>query len=570
MMMMMMNNNQTSKRRQRRRRQEATTTATTGDIGSLRNSGNQHQQQQQQQHDDDHDEDYNNNNNNNNKNISIRDVSQLYCSAVTLYCARKHYCISCAYKIACFDVARDIFFCQTIPNQRPETCPRINNNNNIHNIHHIHHQYQNHHHDDDDDDDVSSCAINKKSTNPAAAAAAERVGVVAEIGTLGYQPHYRILTIGDGDFSYSLALALMLQQQQRSTAGNKDGASNQDASGLTATSFESKETLEQVYGPDMMTQRIQLLESMNVRILYQVDGTKLTPEVFFTQQQQQQQQQQQCSFHRIIWNFPCSAIQKGQDGQNQEMDFNKALIRNFVTGAVPLLDNDNGQIHINHKTKVNVHIYYYTCIYKQTTATKSLVALLVFVLLILSDQIAHFFFCLLSHQSTIFPKPPFNQWQIQDVALAAMSSLDNDDNDDKQQSQQHRVVYYWGRVVLDRALFPPYIPRKALHSKSFPIHDACTYIFGHCNNSSNNNASNVASPRGLDTDVVHLDLDDNDDFINNDDILTVSAATLVPVTRPLILSLRRHLLQYIMPSLDKKKNATSISKRNKKKRRRAS
>lgn len=30
---------------------------------------------------------------------------------------------------------------------------------------------------------------------------------------------------------------------------------------------------------------------------------------------------------------------------------------------------------------------------------------------------------------------------------------------------------------MDRCLFPPYIPRKALDRKSFPVHDACTFVF---------------------------------------------------------------------------------------------
>jgi hypothetical protein len=36
---------------------------------------------------------------------------------------------------------------------------------------------------------------------------------------------------------------------------------------------------------------------------------------------------------------------------------------------------------------------------------------------------------------------------------------------------------YIGRIVLDRCLVPPYVPRKALDRKSFPVHDACTYVF---------------------------------------------------------------------------------------------
>jgi Domain of unknown function (DUF2431) len=283
--------------------------------------------------DDDNDDD------SNSTMIPIRDCTRLYCSAATLHCARQQHCIPCAYKIACFDVALDTGFCRAIPNQRPETCPRTTT---------PHHASL-----------LSSSCVGHHHPGQEVA-----VAVAAEMGTLGYQPHYRILTIGDGDFSFSLALAFMLQQhqqQQQQTAKNhgndarrKANSSATAASGLTATSFESKETLETVYGPEMM-KRIQLLESMGVCILYQVDGTKLTPEIFSPQQQQGSDQQSSSPrprFHRIVWNFPCSAIQKGQDGQNQEMEYNKTLIRDFFAGAVPWLHPDNGQIHINHKTKV--------------------------------------------------------------------------------------------------------------------------------------------------------------------------------------------------------------------------
>ena len=39
------------------------------------------------------------------------------------------------------------------------------------------------------------------------------------------------------------------------------------------------------------------------------------------------------------------------------------------------------------------------------------------------------------------------------------------------------MLRYVGRVVMDRCLLPPYVPRKALDRKSFPVHDACTYVF---------------------------------------------------------------------------------------------
>lgn len=61
-------------------------------------------------------------------------------------------------------------------------------------------------------------------------------------------------------------------------------------------------------------------------------------------------------------------------------------------------------------------------------------------------------------------KPPFNQWRIENVALEGISQGDG--------------LHYLGRIAFDRYLFPPYVPRKALDKKSFPSHDACTYVFG--------------------------------------------------------------------------------------------
>jgi ribosomal protein L16 Arg81 hydroxylase len=69
-------------------------------------------------------------------------------------------------------------------------------------------------------------------------------------------------------------------------------------------------------------------------------------------------------------------------------------------------------------------------------------------------------------------------------------------------------------------LFPPYIPRKALHHKSFPSHDACTYIFG------------LTQPNGLE--VL--------DAMTNSCCQNEPSRQLVRVTRTLILALRQQML----------------------------
>jgi 25S rRNA (uracil2634-N3)-methyltransferase len=55
-------------------------------------------------------------------------------------------------------------------------------------------------------------------------------------------------------------------------------------------------------------------------------------------------------FDRICWNFPCTAIANGQDGQNDDMDRNKDLVRKFMNGAIQML-KCQGEIHMCHKTK---------------------------------------------------------------------------------------------------------------------------------------------------------------------------------------------------------------------------
>lgn len=202
--------------------------------------------------------------------------------------------------------------------------------------------------------------------------------------SMGYQPGMSILTVGDGDFSFSLALARILFASSKKSR-------------LVATSYETEETLRRVY-PNF-DETLKELHGLGATTLYQVDATRLEATL---------PSDHQSKFHRICWNFPCTAIAKGQDGQNQEMEDNKALVKQFVVSASPLLAA-KGEIHICHKTK-----------------------------------------------------PPFNQWKLEQVALEA---------------SKNNKLEYAGRIVLDRAVILPYVPRKALDRKSFPCHDACIYIF---------------------------------------------------------------------------------------------
>jgi 25S rRNA (uracil2634-N3)-methyltransferase len=196
---------------------------------------------------------------------------------------------------------------------------------------------------------------------------------------LGYKTGMSVLTVGDGDFSFSLALARF-------------------GCAVVATSYEPKDTVLKVYNSLNVVGNLAELENFGASIVYGVDGTNLERTLPNSVVRRK--------YHRIVWNFPCSAIAKGQDGQNREMEFNKKMVNNFIKSSWHLL-YPLGQIFITHKTK-----------------------------------------------------PPFNHWKIDEVAVSDVPA-----------------VRYLHRIVFDRCLFPPYVPRKALDSKSFPFHDACIYTF---------------------------------------------------------------------------------------------
>jgi 25S rRNA (uracil2634-N3)-methyltransferase len=141
--------------------------------------------------------------------------------------------------------------------------------------------------------------------------------------TMGFRVGMSVLTVGDGDFSFSLALARLLKPSSTKST-------------LVATSYEDKETLRRVY-PDFDS-TLDELESLGATLCYKVDATRIP----FSEVKK---------FHRICWNFPCTAISKGQDGQNDEMERNKELVRRFVENASRLLSPVDGEIHICHKTK---------------------------------------------------------------------------------------------------------------------------------------------------------------------------------------------------------------------------
>lgn len=384
-----------------------------------------------------------------------RDCSNLWAAAATVQCAMLQRCIPCAYKIACFDVALDTEFCRSVPNQRPENCPR------------------------------STPPI--KPNDATVASSHDSPSKHASEVILGYRPGMRILTVGDGDFSFSLALARLLAassfRESKTTKATKPTQ-------LVATTYESLATLRQVY-PNL-DETLAELKQFGVVVVEKVDATRLVECL----PQLHEDNNHLSTFHRIIWNFPCTAIAGGQDGQNDAMEENKQLVRKFVANAQCLL-TESGEIHMNHKTK-----------------------------------------------------PPYDQWRLERVALEAPSS-DAGSSDAKGESAMKRnTMRYAGRVVLDKCLLHPYTPRKALCRKSFPCHDACIYIFSKDRPSSTfdgdevvNDASDSMPP------TIPVDRTDGDSSQTH----LLSSSTIVPVTRDLIRYLRSKILERSQGTLARKR-----------------
>mmetsp|Transcript_28720 Transcript_28720/g.43906 ORF Transcript_28720/g.43906 Transcript_28720/m.43906 type:complete len:388 (+) Transcript_28720:109-1272(+) len=290
-----------------------------------------------------------------------RQIANLFVHQETFTCATSNssLCITCAYKIANFDIAQDETFTKAVPNTRPELCTRA------------------------------------------------RFGTeTGSEGNYGFKKGMKVLCVGDGDFTFSLALARILcspsETETEMDGGKRKRKQKRNKSKVVASSYESFATLQKVYPQIQNT--IDELEKLNCEVCYNVDATNLVDTLPLKKEKK--------GYNRIIWNFPCTAIANGQDGQNQQMLDNQMLVKSFIRQTEKFISQD-GEIHFLHKTK-----------------------------------------------------PPYDQWGIERVAV------------DDELWDQSCPFEYKGRVVFDKSLLPPYTPRKALDKKSFPCHDACSYIFG--------------------------------------------------------------------------------------------
>jgi 25S rRNA (uracil2634-N3)-methyltransferase len=257
-----------------------------------------------------------------------------------------------------------------------------------------------------------------------------------DLTAFGYHPGMSILMVGDGDFTFSLALARSLLRRKEGCEANnikpmgQASTANVATTTIIASSYESYEQLQSIYPPESLQKTIDELKALGTEVLFEVDATNLRGTLPKLYTNPTDTTHQHTLFHRIVWNFPCSAIGGGQDGQNAQMEFNKYLVRKFMVQASTLLHPIMGEAHMTHKTK-----------------------------------------------------PPYDQWKLDQVAVEpwevpGQQESKYDQNDKVNSKGLDNSMEYAGRIVFDKCSFWPYTPRKAKDKKSFPCHDACIFVFG--------------------------------------------------------------------------------------------
>ena len=168
--------------------------------------------------------------------------------------------------------------------------------------------------------------------------------------------------------------------------------------------------------------------------------------------------------------------------------------------------------------------------------------------------------------SSVLDQPPFNQWGIEKVAVERPQhqprpSTVEGNREDSTTTRPPRSVRYCGRVVVDRYLLPPYTPRKALDGKSFPFHDACTYVFDLVVAGLNNEDGSSGGDTKRNPLVESSAGNCNDGFASEDRLSPPPASSLQPVTEDLIKRIRERCICGI-------KQPTATSSRVKKRRKR--
>ena len=226
-----------------------------------------------------------------------------------------------------------------------------------------------------------------------------------------FKPADDVLTVGDGDLSFTASLSIMSCLPKK----------------ITGTVYETLDTIISVYGDEIISGRLAALREKGVGVQFSVDATNFETET---------------TPSKIFWNFPCTAEEKGQDGQNQQMESNKQMLRAFAKECDKIWgDNVGSNSNSNSNSKSNSN--------SNSNRGKGEIDKSGNV----RCDIGSLF---ISHKT----KPPYNQWSIIELITESSSQLE-----------------YSGSFIFDKTLFPTYTNRKALDKKSFTMNDAVCHVF---------------------------------------------------------------------------------------------
>jgi hypothetical protein len=238
-----------------------------------------------------------------------------------------------------------------------------------------------------------------------------------------------VLTVGDGDLSFSLSIA---RGVAAACALSGPSSSKKHATGvagsvfqLTATTHESLQSLLATYTD--AADNIAALIALGVTVLHDIDATHLAASSLAKHR-----------FDVIVWNFPCVGIPPVMRPAKVATGSDTSAITGDRDESVTVLETGkDGQVEELEQNVQLLKKFFENAPLHLTQTGKSG-----------EVHVTH---------KTI---EPFNWWNIPAINANSTSGL---------------VVT--GSVVFDRCLYPGYINRKVLHRKSFPSHDAHTYIF---------------------------------------------------------------------------------------------
>jgi hypothetical protein len=133
--------------------------------------------------------------------------------------------------------------------------------------------------------------------------------------------------VGDGDFSFSKAIDAAMSHIHQESSG--DGIvefyeKKALGGGNIYTSHESGKVVREIY-PGCA----ERLDTLLGQVIHEVDATDLKSVSVL--------RGEESSFDVIAWNFPCVRVLAGKDGQVDELEANKTLMRRFFRSCASFL-----------------------------------------------------------------------------------------------------------------------------------------------------------------------------------------------------------------------------------------